>query len=282
MIRNASKNKKTSIILTIILISSITITSVLTTYFLQSNFKINTDTISNQVPKQPSAPISVTGTNQTNILNEAKAYNNHSSSALMTNPISADILKFKTYTYRGYPVQQPNPTQFFFSFPDNTSQGQMAGSDAVTLNTYAIQKVDFDAGFIAPKISALGFDEMVIFVTSNVITYKGTEFGIRLDLRDGFIYSYVQEPNGNDGEVNFLMQKLMLNDGIMHHYTLIMLGSKVSLNIDGIEYGYLNFPSNNDYSNLTFSVCAVVHRFTDDWDSGGDNMMVGKISLNEQ
>ncbi len=66
------------------------------------------------------------------------------------------------------------------------------------------------------------------------------------------------------------MLQLIPNDGIMHHYTLIMSGSEVSFFIDGINYGYLNFPSNTDYSNLNFSICAVVHRFTDDWDSSGD------------
>ena len=137
--------------------------------------------------------------------------------------------------------------------------------------------MDFDAAFIAPKINALGFDEMAIFASSNTSTYKGTEFGIRMDLNDGFIYGYVQEPNGNFGEVNFRMLELMPNDGIMHHYTLIMIGSGVSFCIDGINYGYLNFPSNTDYSSLGFSICAVVHRFTDGWDSSGDNMISRKL-----
>ena len=150
------------------------------------------------------------------------------------------------------------------------------------MNTYEIQKIDFDAAFITPKISAFGFDEMVIFAASDTTTYKGVEFGIRLDLNDGFIYGYNQEPNGNYGEVNFQMLKLMANDGIMHHYTLIMLGSEVSFCIDGVDYGVLNFPSNTDYSSLSFSILAVVHRFADDWDSVGDNMIVENFSLNQQ
>lgn len=195
--------------------------------------------------------------------------------------VSLDNSELTTYTYGGYPVQQPDLTDFLFSFPDNISQGQIAGSDAVTLNAYPIQKMDFDATSITPKINATGFDEMVVFATSNITTFKGVEFGIRQDLTDGFIYGYIQEPNGNDGDVTFLMQMLMLNDGITHHYTLTNSGSKVSFKIDGVEYGYLNFPSYNDYSNLTFSVCAVVHRFTNDWNSDGDNMMVGNFSLNQ-
>ena len=116
-----------------------------------------------------------------------------------------DALNFITYTYGGYSVQQSDPNQLIFSFPDNTNQGQLAGSDAITLNTYSIQKIDFDAVFITPKISALGFDEMVVFAASDTTTYKGTEFGIRLDLSDGFIYGYNQEPNGNYEDVNFQM-----------------------------------------------------------------------------
>ena len=345
MIRKTSKSKNTFVALTITLILLVTMTSILTTYFSQSNVRINTGTVINQAPKQASLPIKPTvinktnssnaatfyynsssaqlktipislgtlklqtytydaisldaltlqtnmcessfpindtGSNETSILNGTNSYNDSSSAPLMTPAISLDTSKFQIYSYGGYSVQQPDPTQFFFSFPDNTSQGQLTGSDAVTLNTYAIKKIDFDAVLIAPKISACGFDEMAIFAASDTTTYKGTEFGIRLDLKDGFIYGYVQEPNGTLGEVNFQMLKLAPNDGIIHHYTLVMLGSKVSLYIDGIDYGYLDFLSNEDYSNLTFSICAVVHRFTDDWDSSGDNMMAGNFSLNQQ
>ncbi len=94
------------------------------------------------------------------------------------------------------------------------------------MDTFIIQKMDFDAAFIAPKIGALGFDEMVIFAASNTINYKGTEFGIRMDLKDGFVYGYIQEPNGKYGDVNFQMLKLMPNDGIVHHYTLVMMAQK--------------------------------------------------------
>ncbi len=227
-------------------------------------------------------PINATGTNETNSLDETNSYNNNSSALSTAEPISLDTSKFTTYTYDGYSVQQPDMTQFYFSFPDNTNQSQIAGSDAVTLNAYAIQKIDFDSAFIAPKIEALGFDEMAIFATSNTKTYKGTEFGIRMDLKSGFICSYVQEPNCNSEDVYFQMQELTINDGIMHHYTLIMLGTKVSFCIDGTDYGYLNFPSNTDYSILSFSICAIVHRFTDYWDSSDYKMIAGNFSLNQQ
>lgn len=194
-----------------------------------------------------------------------------------TIPVSLDNSNFITYTYGGFPIQQPDSTQFIFSFPNNTNQGQLAGSDALSLNNFTIQKMDFNATFVTPQINAGGFDEMVIFATSDTSTYKGTEFGIRMDLKDGFIYGYIQEPNGNYGEVNFEMLQLMPNDGIMHNYTLIMMGTGVSFLIDGLNYGNLNFPSNADYSALSFSICAVVHRFTDDWDSNGDNMIAGNF-----
>ena len=53
---------------------------------------------------------------------------------------------------------------------------------------------------------------MVIFAASDTATYKGTEFGIRMDLKDGCIYGYIQEPDGI-GKVNFGCCKLMPNDG---------------------------------------------------------------------
>jgi hypothetical protein len=209
--------------------------------------------------------------------------NSNFQTSTITGAILLDASKFVTYTYGGSPVQQPDSAQFIFSYPDCcNSQGQITGSDALAWNSYAIQKIDFDAAFVAPKISALGFDEMVIFAASNTTTYKGTEFGIRMDLKDGFVYGYLQEPNGNYGCVCFNMQELIFNDGIMHHYTLIMSGTAVSFCIDGIEYGNLIFPSNTNYSNLGFSICAVVHRFTDGWDSSGDNMIAGNFFLNQQ
>ncbi len=200
----------------------------------------------------------------------------------LAGPISLQNSNFTTYTYGGCSVQQPNLNQFNFSFPDKTNEGQLAGSDAFGLNTCTIQKIDFDAAFITPKINALGFEEMAIFATSNTVTYKGTEFGIRMDLKDGFVYGYIQEPEGNNGDVNFQMLVLASNDGIMHHYTLIVYGTGVSFCIDGKDCGYLNFPSNTDYSNLSYFILAVVHRFTDYWDSDGDNMIVGNFTLNQQ
>jgi hypothetical protein len=225
--------------------------------------------------------ISVTEINETESLDADISNNNDTSAPIITAPTSLDSINFATYTYGGYSVQQSDLNRFFFSFPDNTNQGQIAGSDAITLNTYTIQKMDFDSMFIAPKIGALGFDEMVIFAASDTTTYKGTEFGIRLDLSDGFIYGYNQEPNGNYEDVSFQMMKLAPNDGIVHHYTLIMLGLEVAFYIDGVDYGHLGFPSETDYSSLTFSVLAVVHRFTDGWDSTSDNMIVENLSLNQ-
>ena len=203
-------------------------------------------------------------------------------SDISADPVFLDTTKFETYTYGGDLVQQLDSAQFFFSYPNNTNYGQIAGSDAITPNTYVIQKIDFDAAFNTPKISALGFDEMAIFASSNTITYKGTEFGIRMDLKDGFIDGYVQESNGNYGEVNFQMIKLIPNDGTIHHYTLVAIGSDVSFRIDGINYGYLNFASNTDSSSFSFSICAVVHRFSDNWDSIGNNMTTGNFWLNQQ
>ena len=223
-------------------------------------------------------PSDNTGQDQVAVSDSNNNYNGSSAAA----PISLDASKFVTYTYGGYSVQQQDSSHFNFSFPDNTDQGQLSGSDAIAGNFYVIQKLDFDAAFIAPKTNALGFDEMAIFASSNTSAYKGTEFGIRMDLKEGFIYGYIQEPNVNSGDVDFNMIELMPNDGIMHHYTITMLGSEVSFHIDGIDYGYLSFPSNTDYSSLSFSICAVVHRFTDGWDSSGDIMLAGNFSLNQQ
>jgi hypothetical protein len=315
MVRKASDYHNMSTVLKITLIALVLIMSILTSCFFQSNFGANTYTIINQMTKQSSLPTNLTELNEINSLNITNSYfSNFSASlgtesvsldtlkpsykppdqhlsffslpynfytSLNTEPISLDSSKFVTYTYSGYSVQQPDSTQFIFSFPENISEGQIAGSDILTLDAYPIRTIDFDAIFISQKINALGFDEMVIFATSDASTYKGVEFGIRLDLCDGFIYGYNQEPNGNIGEVNFQMMQLTPNDGIMHHYTLIIVNSEVSFYINGIYHGCLSFPSNTDYSNFTFFILAVVHRFTDGWDSVGNNMMVENFYLSQ-
>jgi hypothetical protein len=226
-------------------------------------------------------PVSVIDFNETNSFDIPNSYNNYSSAIPIVDSFSLGTLKFITYTYGGSSIQQPDSNQLNFTFPESTNQGQLAGTDALTMGTYIIQKMDFDIVFVTPKISALGFDEMVIFAASDTTIYKGTEFGIRMDLKDGFVYGYVQEPNGNYGDVNFEMWQLMPNDGLMHHYTLVMMGSGVSFCIDDINYGYLNFPSKTNYYDLNYSILAVVHRFTDNWDSSGDNMILESFSLNQ-
>jgi hypothetical protein len=224
-------------------------------------------------------PTSATNSNQSGPVDTVNP-NNDSSTPITTTPTPLNNLNFTTYTYGGYSVQQPDPNQFLFAFPDSTNQGQLAGSDAISLGPYVIQKMDFDAVFTAPQISAFGFDEMVIFASSDTVTYKGTEFGIRLDLSDGSIYGYIQEPNSSAPDVNFQMMKLMPNDGTIHHYSVVMNGSTVSFYIDGVNCGDLRFPSSADYSSFSFSILAVVHRFTDNWDSTGDTMVVGNFTLN--
>jgi hypothetical protein len=316
MTRTAKISKNTSIALTIALISVVTMVFAFSSFFSNSNNGLNTETIINQVPKQSSPPTNVSGLNESNSLNETNSTYNYSSAPVNTDsisldplnsianeqtdppllsdslfnnphvpfitvPISLDSSNFITYSYCGYSVQQPDSTQFILFFPDNTDQGQIAGSDILTSNAFPIRKIDFNAVFISQKINALGFDEMVIFATSDVTTYKGVEFGVRLDLCDGFIYGYNQEPTSNLGEVDFQMMKLIPNDGIMHHYSLIIVNSEVSFYVDGIYYGCLSFHSNTDYSNYTFFILAVVHRFSDGWDSSGNNMMVDNFYLSQ-
>ncbi len=245
MTKVACNSKKILQGLTILLIAFVAATSVLASCFAKPNFAVNAN-----LEAIPSA--------------------------------SLNNLNFTTYTYGGKPIQQPNASQLSFSFPDKTVQGQLAGSDALSLGGLIIQRLDFDAVFYAPKIDATGFDEMVVFAASDTTTYKGTEFGVRLDLKDGCIYGYVQEPNGIPRDVYFEMFKLIANDGASHHYTLIKQRSQVSFYIDGLNYGYLNYPSRIDYTGYSFSVFAVVHRFTDGWDSTGDNMLVENFSVNLQ
>ncbi len=313
----SSNTKNASIALTIILISLVTIVPIVTNLFNQTTFNKNTtNTIIDQIPNQSPLPTSLTIINETKKQNADNFSGNLSSASpdtvpiytetakstsniqaeltrffftlsnspitsITTVPLSLNASNFVTYTYYGYPVQQPDSAKFFFSFPDKTNQGQIAGSDAFSYDTFTIQKMEFDTFFNTPKTSALGFDEMVIFATSDPISYKGIEFGVRMDLNDGFIYGYIQEPNGNYGEVSFQMLKLMLNDGVMHHFTVFILGSEISFFIDGVSYGYLNFSASPDYSTLTFTILAVVHRFTDNWDSTGDYMTVENFLLNQ-
>lgn len=243
-------------------------------------YSVSENTDQGQTPESNSTlPTNSTGSTDTNRSNTTDSSNRNSSTLSTPEPVFLQNSNFTTYTYGGYPVEQADGTQFYFSFPDTTTFGELEGSDAISLDCYSIQKIDFDATFIAPKTDASGFDEMAIFAASNTVTYKGTEFGIRMDLKTGSIYGYIQEPNDVDGDVDFQMIELMRNDGVNHHYSLVASGSEVTFFIDGGDFGHLNFSSGIDCSNFTFSICAVVHRFTDVWDSGGDNMTVGNFSI---
>jgi hypothetical protein len=228
--------------------------------------------------EDPTLPNS-SGTNEIDITCVNNLYNDGFSAPPSSELTSLNPSSFSTYTYGGYSVEQTNLNQFIFTFPDSTNQGQISGSDALSLNAYPIQEVEFDAAFVAPRLTALGFDEMAIFLASNTANYKGTEFGIRMGLNNGFIYGYIQEPCGDGGDVDFQMLPLTLNDGMLHHYTLVTSGSNISFFVDGVDYGYLAFPSCNDYSSLSFSVLAVVHRFSDNWDSYGDSLVAGSFYL---
>jgi hypothetical protein len=244
--------------------------------FLQN---VNQDQMKESIIAQPPT-IDITVEEPNNSRNNSTVKTGSSSAPILRAPTLLYTLNFTTFAYGGYLDQQPYQRQLFFSFPNNTDQGKLAGEDAITLDSYVFQKMDFDAEFVSPETNALGFDEMVIFAASDTSSYKGTEFGIRLDLSNGYIYGYIQEPNDNYGEVSFQAWEFMLNDGIMHHYTLTILDSGVSFCIDGSNYGYLNFLSKTNYSNLNFSILAVVHRFTDGWDSTGDYMKLENLYLN--
>ena len=223
-----------------------------------------------------------TNINEPATLNVAGPYFNIAST--LSSPTSLSNADFDTRSYGEFPVQNlvqnQGPEYFSLSFPDCISWGQMAGADAVTSNSFAFQEINFDAAFATPKTGANGFDEMAIFAASDTVTYKGTEFGIRLDLRDGCVYGYVQEPTGNLGEVNFQTVNLIQNDGMMHQYSIVIIPSYALFSVDSIHHSFLSFRTNGVNSNLTYSVCAVEHRFSNYWDSTGDSMIAGNFTLN--
>ena len=223
-----------------------------------------------------------TNINEPATLNVASPFFNFASA--LSSPISLSNADFNTRSYGEYPaqnlLQNQDPEYFNLSFPDCISWGQMAGADAVTSNSFAFQEISFDAAFVTPKTGANGFDEMAIFAASDTVNYKGTEFGIRLDLRDGCIYGYVQEPTGNLGEVNFQTVNLMPNDGMMHQYSIVIVPSYALFSVDTTHHSFLSFQTNGVESNLTYSVCAVEHRFSNYWDSTGDGMIAGNFTLN--
>jgi hypothetical protein len=266
---NANTSKVTLLTFAVSLVTLITIALVASCLSHQTIGAIADTTISQEKvlaePPKPSPDI-------TKELFETTSYSN-SIAFLYAND-------FTSYTYSGgCPIQQPESNEFLLSFPEEITNCQMSGSDVISLDQYQIKTLTFDAKFATPEIGSKGFDEMAVFAASNTQTYKGTEFGIRMDMNDGYICGYIQEPNGNCSQVNFKMLALQPNNGVIHHYTLIFLGSGVSFYIDGRNCGYISYPSGEDYSNLSFSILAVVHRFTNGWNAAGDQMMVENLRL---
>jgi len=174
------------------------------------------------------------------------------------------------------------PTAWVLPVPGQTrTDGKLAVDDAVSQLAYDLGELDFTATFLngtaAQGRPSAFADEMVVFATTDDVTYHGFEFGIRLGLTDGIVYAYWQYPDPAGGVV-FHEQPLFANDGRAHGYALLLSGAALSFSVDGkrlLEALYPVLPPRS------FFVVTTAHRESSGWEVEGLALSVANVTVRQ-
>jgi len=157
--------------------------------------------------------------------------------------------------------------------------GKLGVNDAVSLRSYALGTLSFLATFVngtRAQGHPRGFsDELVVFAASDVTTYQGYEFGVRLSLSDGFVYGYWQSPLPTGG-VLFKEHRLFANDGRSHQYSFRLAGGAISYSVDGTQRLTEFYPT---IPISGFYVVATAHRASEGWSDAGLALSVADLSV---
>jgi hypothetical protein len=174
------------------------------------------------------------------------------------------------------------PTAWVLPVPGQAgTDGRIAVNDAVSLSSFDLGQLSFTAAFVNGTLlqgQPTEFaDELVVFAASDVATYHGFEFGIRLSLVDGFVYAYWQYPTGG-GAVAFHEQRLFSNDGRPHSYDLSLTGTAISYRVDGRTMLAVLYPIAPPSS---FYVVTTAHRGSAGWSATGLELSVSDITVRQ-
>ena len=174
------------------------------------------------------------------------------------------------------------PTSWVLPVPDHPGvDGKLGVNDAVSLASYALGELSFTATFVngtllqgTPSDFA---DELVVFAASDVTTYHGFEFGIRLGLADGTVYAYRQFPKVGGG-VAFQEEKLFANDGRPHAYDIRLSGNIISYSVDGRAVLQTLYPL---VPPSAFYVVTTAHRASAGWAGSGFALAVANVTIRQ-
>jgi hypothetical protein len=154
--------------------------------------------------------------------------------------------------------------------------------DIISNEAYALGGVDFAATFQGAAIAPDSFDEMVFFVTDDIVNWTSQEFGVRCSLKDNIIYGYVQDGNGQAGGCSFFKNvPLGTGDGTEHVYKISMQNFQAdyifNFYIDNNLAGTITRSSLADYTGKSYYVVMTTHRWENGWDSTGLGMSIKNI-----
>ena len=174
------------------------------------------------------------------------------------------------------------PTSWVLPVPGNTaSGGRLAVDDAVSIASFDLGELTFAATFLNGTITqgkpTAFADELVVFAASDVTSYKGFEFGVRLGLTDGVVYGYWQYPQAGGG-VAFREQPLFPNDGRAHTYSLSLSGSTISYSVDGQRVCVAVYPT---LPPRAFHVITTAHRESSGWSASGLALAVADVTVRQ-
>lgn len=184
----------------------------------------------------------------------------------------------------------PFSNLFYPTFTKNTITLPVAEYDphcikmvihAISQKSYPIRSISFQGTFIGAAVATNEYDELAVFVSTDIVHFTGMEFGFRLSLKNNLLYGYVQ-----DGKF-FKNIRLMNGDGKEHKFYARVYSSNLTQQTNVFFWSMNNkvigtFTHNGpDYTQAKYYVICTTHRKEAGWSSKGLRLIVKDITINK-
>jgi hypothetical protein len=150
---------------------------------------------------------------------------------------------------------------------------------AISQRSYPLRSISFQGAFIGAPVAPNEYDELAVFVATDIVHFTGMEFGFRLSLKNNILYGYVQD------DKFFKNIRLMNGDGIEHQYSSkvqsSMLKEQTNIfhwSIDGEVMGNFSYDG-PDYTQAQYHIICTTHRKEAGWSSKGLWLNVSDIKI---
>lgn len=201
------------------------------------------------------------------------SFQNHTTTWEPT-PTPMPTTTLKTWVSCLYAGAQPGTINNYMFIPVASYIPSGCGSDNdVGANTnveYALKSgFSADAIWNGTNVAPSSKEEMALFVTNNIISWNGQEYGFVETNNDNTLKGYVQ-----DGQKNYYAYVVLgKTDGLKHNYkvTVTKNNNIYTFNwyIDGVIKGTLKYMNpTQDYANLKYALVGTTHK-TVNWNSEG-------------